>query len=193
MGGGDVTFNLAHGRGLNRAAMPIQRVPEVKTRLRYLRGLAGSGSRARTGSSRYPRPPRYRCQLRLTLMTTSPMGHTRLSVKGKLLLLLMFNTCPLTLAILYPESRAATRIRHSYGPLPAARRPPIRLQVDGSGGTGKSYMVKALSSHLQQASLGDFTAALAAATKVIDDSPKRSQATPRYDKLCANIQLIGFN
>ena len=33
--------------------------------------------------------------------------------------------------------------------------PPIRLQVDGGGGTGKSYMVKVLSSHLQQASLSE--------------------------------------
>lgn len=28
---------------------------------------------------------------------------------------------------------------------------PVRLQVDGGGGTGKSYMIKVLSSHLQQA------------------------------------------
>jgi hypothetical protein len=35
----------------------------------------------------------------LPLMKTSPMGHTGLSVKGTLLLLLMLNICPPTLAI----------------------------------------------------------------------------------------------
>ena len=35
------------------------------------------------------------------------------------------------------------------------RDAPIRLQVDGGGSTGKSYMVKILSSHLQQASLSE--------------------------------------
>jgi ATP-dependent DNA helicase PIF1 len=41
--------------------------------------------------------------------------------------------------------------------------PPIRLQVDGGGGTGKSYMVKVLSSHLQQASLSGKSPILRAA------------------------------
>lgn len=31
---------------------------------------------------------------------------------------------------------------------------PLRIQVDGGGGTGKSYLIKVLSSHLQQAALG---------------------------------------
>jgi hypothetical protein len=38
--------------------------------------------------------------------------------------------------------------------------------------------------------LDDFTPAPAAATRVIDDSPKRSQATPRYDKLCAQYSAL---
>ena len=40
-------------------------------------------------------------------------------------------------------------MRHFRAKNENRRPPPLRLQIDGGGGTGKSYMVKVISSHLQ--------------------------------------------
>jgi hypothetical protein len=42
-----------------------------------------------------------------------------------------------------------TVMRHFRVTVLDCRPPPLRLQIDGGGGTGKSYMVKVISSHLQ--------------------------------------------
>lgn len=42
-----------------------------------------------------------------------------------------------------------TVMRHFRAKNENRRSPPLRLQIDGGGGTGKSYMVKVISSHLQ--------------------------------------------
>ncbi|EAQ88621.1 hypothetical protein CHGG_05240 [Chaetomium globosum CBS 148.51] len=42
-----------------------------------------------------------------------------------------------------------TIMRHFRAKNENRRPPPLRLQIDGEGGTGKSYMVKVISSHLQ--------------------------------------------
>jgi hypothetical protein len=52
---------------------------------------------------------------------------------------------------LNPEQRLVynTIMRHHRAKSRGDEPPPLRLQIDGGGGTGKSYMVKVVSSHLQ--------------------------------------------
>jgi hypothetical protein len=48
------------------------------------------------------------------------------------------------------QRRVYNAVIHHYTELNRGRQPrPLRLQVDGGDGTGKSYMVKVISSHLQ--------------------------------------------
>jgi hypothetical protein len=48
------------------------------------------------------------------------------------------------------QRRVYNAVMHHYKELNRVQQPqPLRLQVDGGGGTGKSYMVKVMSSHIQ--------------------------------------------
>ncbi|EAQ88882.1 hypothetical protein CHGG_05501 [Chaetomium globosum CBS 148.51] len=49
----------------------------------------------------------------------------------------------------YDWARHIGRYYHEEAKNENRRPPPLRLQIDGGGGTGKSYMVKVISSHLQ--------------------------------------------